>query len=105
MKTIRVYKNRTNVLLVRFGRDISADEFSSQIKEDKTSSSEVVVAWAPSFETDGTDGVLRLVLSNELIATITKSIGYMDIKRMSAGEPLPVFKELIEVHFKETITT
>ena len=100
-----VYKNRTNVLPVDLGMDVSGDTFTSEIRDKATSTGTLVATWAVTFDSDGTDGLLRLELQNEDLSNVTVKKGYMDIKRVSGGEPLPVFDFPLEVEFRESITT
>jgi hypothetical protein len=104
MDQIVVYKGRTNTLTVALGFDVSNDEFSSEVRADKDRGSELLASWNVSFLTDGVDGELVLTMDDSVSNLVTKNIGYMDLKRLSAGEPLNVFDEPLEVWFKEPIT-
>lgn len=103
-KQIVVHKGRTIVLPVSFGFDVSGDTFSSQIRAGKSQTSELIATWIASFKTDGTDGEVLLTLDNTITAAIVKTTGYMDLKRITGGEPIPVFDDPLEVLFKNTIT-
>lgn len=103
MDDVVVYKNRTNVLVVELGVDVSNDEFFSQIREKSNNDSLLLATWTTSFETDGVDGLVRLTLDDSDLQNITAKSGYMDIKRVSGGEPLQVF-EVIKVKFENTVT-
>lgn len=104
MNPVVVHKGRTVTLRVSLGYDASADVFASQIRTEKHSGSELIAEWDVSFYTDGSDGELVLTLDDSVSGPITKTTGYMDIKRVTGGEPVPVFDDPIEVLFKETIT-
>lgn len=104
MEQIIVHKNRTTKVRVRLGTDVSSDTFVSEIRADKNHTSDLLATWSVSFETDGTDGDLILTLDNSVTGAIEKPGGYMDLKRISSGEPLSVFNEPLEVLFQETIT-
>jgi streptogramin lyase len=56
------------------------------------------------FVTDGEDGELVLTLDNTITEQITANAGYMDLKRMVSGEPVPVFDKPLEVTFRGTVT-
>lgn len=99
-----VHKNRTNTIIVRLGMDISADLFTSEIRTEPNVEGVLVASWNVSFDTDGTDGNLRLVLDNTITSDIDVDSGYMDIKRVSVGEPLPVFDRPLEVVFVGAVT-
>lgn len=104
MKQIIVHKGRTVIVPVGLGFDVSNDEFSSEIRVAKDRDSELIAAWDVSFETDGVDGELILKLDDSVTAEIVYGKGYMDLKRISAGEPYSVFDEPLEVLFQSTIT-
>lgn len=99
-----VCKGRTVVIPVSLGYDVSQDEFVSEIRAEKNSSSELLATWTVSFLTDGTDGELLLTLDDSVTQTIEKPIGYMDIKRITGGEPVSVFDDVLQVLIKDTVT-
>lgn len=103
MADIVVYKNRTNVISVSLGSDVSGDTFASEIREKEVVGSTLIAAWGVAFLTDGTDGELVLTLDNSALSAVAVKQGYMDIKRTSGGEPYEVFPP-VKVLFKETIT-
>lgn len=100
-----VYKNRTNIVQVSVGFDISTDVVTSQIRAEPQQDAILIVEWAVEFETDGTDGNLILTLTDSDVADIDYRKGWMDILRTSGGSKLPVFADPIEVNFKGTVTT
>jgi hypothetical protein len=99
-----VYKGRTNIITVSMGFDVSADIFTSEIRAEPEMQSLLIAEWDVGFVTDGVDGELRLTLDDVITAQITASGGYMDIKRVSGGEPLPVFERPLEIVFQGTVT-
>lgn len=101
---LKVYKDRTNTVPVDLGFDVSADTITSEIREDKDKDSTLIATWTVSFLTDGVDGKLILTLDNSLVSAITQTTGYMDLKRVSAGEPVPVFNHPLRVRFQEAVT-
>jgi hypothetical protein len=102
--TIVVYKNRTNILPVSFGFDVSGDTFASDIRVDPKPDADLIASWGISFATDGVDGELYLTLDDETCSAITNTRGFMDMKRTSDGVPLPVFAEPLEVSFQDAVT-
>jgi hypothetical protein len=104
MNQITVHKGRTKILPVSLGNDVSADTFTSEIRAEKSRSSDRIATWDVSFASDGTDGELILKLDDSITSSITKSKGYMDIKRISGGEPFDVFDEPLEVLFRDSVT-
>ena len=101
---ITVERTRTKSISVSFGVDISADSFVSEIRTEKNSTSTLIATWSPTFLTDGTDGELVLTLDNDDTAGITQTKGYMDIKRLSGGEPIAAHNGIIVVYFKDVVT-
>ena len=101
---IVVHKGRTNVITVDMGMDVSADVITSEIRAEPEMDSLLICSWDVAFATDGTDGELILTLDDLVTAQIKASGGYMDLKRVSGGEPLPVFEKPLEVEFLGTVT-
>jgi hypothetical protein len=104
MSDIVVYKNRTNILTVSLGTDVSGDIFESQIREKSANDSLLLATWSVAFATDGIDGELVLTLDDSQLTDITARTGYMDIKRITGGEPFAVFAP-VKVVFRDTVTT
>jgi hypothetical protein len=96
-----VHKNRVNVIAVSLGFDASDDVITSQIRSEPDSSSPLIIEWEVGFVTDGADG--EIVLSIDA-TDITANSGYMDIKRITAGQAVPVFDKPLEVDFRGTVT-
>jgi hypothetical protein len=99
--TLVVYKNRRNVVPVSLGVNLSTDTITSEIR---TLSGVLIATWSVTFDGDGTDGELVLTLDDSALSSIPYTIGLMDLKRVSAGEPLPVFDKPLEVEFREAVT-
>lgn len=102
--TVVVHKGRTNIITVAMGIDVSADEITSEIRSEPDVSSPLLAAWVVEFTNDGTDGELTLTLDDTITSQIVANSGYMDIKRISNGEPLPVFDKPLEVTFRGSVT-
>ena len=100
-----VYKNRTTRISVSVGIDVSGDVLTSEIKPDEKGEGDVIVPWHVEFLTDGVDGELVLTIDNSVATGITHVTGFMDMKRMSAGEPLPVWIKPLKVVFRNAVTT
>jgi len=100
---IVVYKDRTNVVTVGLGYDASLDTFTSEIRTGESTESTLIATWVVSFLTDGTDGELILTLDDVVTAEIPNTNGFMDIKRMSGGEPYSA-TPVMPVVFKGTVT-
>lgn len=101
---IVVHKGRTNVLIVDLGFDVSADTFTSEIRADPKQTALLIATWEVGFVSDGSDGKVRLRLDDVITAQITANSGFMDMKRVSGGEALPVFDKALEVTFRGSVT-
>lgn len=99
-----VHKGRTNTIQVYLGIDVSDDDLSSEIRSEPDQDAPLIVTWDVSFLTDGTDGKLVLTLDDSVTSGIAESGGYMDVKRITGGEPVPVFDQPLEVVFRGTVT-
>lgn len=99
--TVVVHKGRTNILTIDLGVSVASDTITSEIR---TAGGTLIATWTVAFVTNGADGKLKLTLDNSVTSTITYSRGLMDLKRVSNGEPLPVFDRPIEVEFRDTVT-
>lgn len=95
-----VHKNRTNTLIVKLGIDVSEDEIISEIRAEPEVTSTLIATWDVAFLSDGTDGELIFTLDDLVTSQIRVSAGYMDLKRIHGGEPIPVFDEPLEVSFR-----
>ncbi len=104
MATLNVFKDRTNIVSVFLGIDVSEDTISSEIRSGKAKTSDLIATWEVSFATDGTDGELVFRIDDSDLDSITAERGYMDIKRVSGGEPYAVLRRPIRVAFKDTVT-
>lgn len=105
--TVIVYKNDTNVIQVDLPFEIAdGDSFTSQIREDKISTSTLIATWVVEIEeADEDHTLLKLTIDNSNLTEVTQTKGYMDIKHVSGGEPSRVFKSPLRVRFKDVVTT
>jgi len=104
MSQVVVHKGRTNTLAVQLAFDISGDTITSEIRSGQNAQSPLIAEWNFEFKTDGTDGAFLLILDDTTTAAIPDDFGYMDIKRVSDGEPVQVFESPMQVVFKDVIT-
>lgn len=98
-----VHKARTNTIEVDLGIDVTGDTFSSEIRVEDDHTSTLIATWTVTV-TDAANGVLTLVLDNTVTAAITVDSGFMDLKRTTGGEPIPVFDRPLEVSFQGSVT-
>lgn len=103
-KVITIHRGRTAVIPLSLGFDVSGDTFFSDVRVAPDSTSEKIAEFVVTFETNGVDGELILTMDDAIVNTVTRSKGYMDVKRVSGGEPFAVFSEPLEVFFKGSVT-
>lgn len=102
-KQVVVLKNRTNKLQIGLGYNVAGDTFKSQIREEDDNESTLIAEWVITIVDEET-GELELVLDDSVTAPITHSNGFMDLVRVTAGEPVAVWDEILEVLFRDTVT-
>lgn len=101
---VLVFKGMFTEVRVSLGYDVSNDTFASQIRVGRSQDTGLIADWICSFVTDGSDGELVLTMTPEVSSLITHTQGYMDVKRVTEGRPVPVFETPLVVHFKEHVT-
>ena len=99
-----VHIGRTNTLTVDLGVDVSADTITSEIRSEPRADAPLIATWSVVKTNGGADGELTLTLDDVITAQITAASGWMDIKRVTGGEPVPVFDKPLEVVFRGTVT-
>ena len=99
-----VHKARRNIITVNIGYDVSGDTITSEIRAAPYRSAPLLATWAVSYATDGTDGELILTLDDTATAVVDVDRGYMDLKRVTGGEPVAVFDQPLEVLFRDAVT-
>ena len=104
MTHITIVRGRTKTLTVKLSYPVDGDTLTSQIRVNQDPTSQLIATWQVDFKTDGTDGELVLTLDDVVTAAITQSMGFMDIKRVSDGEPLDVFDERLTVVIVNPVT-
>lgn len=101
--SIIVYKNRTNIITVNLGMDITDADITSEIRTQQSVDAPLIAEWTVNVE-DAETGEITLTLDNGLVSDISQRTGYMDIKRVVDDEPYPVFAEPLEVEFRGVVT-
>ena len=99
-----VHKGRTNTLTVNLGIDVSADTITSEIRSEPNQTAPLIATWNVTKVSGGTTGQLILTLDDLQTSQIKANSGYMDIKRVTGSEPVPVFDQPLEVSFRGTVT-
>ncbi len=99
-----IHMNRTNVVAVGLAFDVSEDIITSEIRSDKDVSSDLLATFEVTYATDGTDGELLLILNENELENVTKTYGFMDLKRVAGDETVSVFLEPLKVFFQGVVT-
>lgn len=103
-ESITIQTDRTNVVQLGLGFDVSGEVITSQIRAGASLTSGLLATWGVAFATDGTDGELVLTLDNSVLSGITRRYGHMDIKRLVSGEPISVLLSPMRVYFQGVVT-
>ena len=98
-----VHKGFTNTVSVDLGIDITGETITSQIKSLPDQDAALIATWSIAVD-DAPNGLLTLTLDDVITSQITASKGFMDLRRVTGGEPVPVFDEPLEVEFRGTVT-
>lgn len=98
-----VHKDRTNTLEISLGFDITGETITSHIRSEPDTEAPLIMEWVVTV-TDATAGELLLTVDNVDTADIKANSGFMDLKRVSGGEPLAIFDQPIEVRFVGSVT-
>jgi hypothetical protein len=99
-----VHRNRTNRVPLGLGFPVNGDVITSEIREHPGDTGAPLATWTVTYATDGSDGEIILTLLPSQLTTVTVNYGYMDLKRVSGGQPLSVFLEPLKVHFQGVVT-
>lgn len=100
---VKVTRGRTTVVQVVLGYDVTEDTYSSEIRVQRDSSSPLIATWVVTKHPTRKK-VLLLTIDNAVSAPIAHQHGWMDIKRVTGGEPVNVFENPISVIFVDAPT-
>lgn len=102
--TLVVQKGRTNTVNVNLNEDVTGDTFTSEIRTEPNQSSALIATWVVTVA-NAAAGELTLGLNDTLSVQIKQDVGYMDIKRVTAGgDVIAVFDQPIRISFRGTVT-
>lgn len=99
-----VYRDRTTVVPLSLGMNVSGDTITSEIRVGVSPTSTLLGTWDVTFVTDGSDGEVRLEITSLTEAANGVNYGYMDLKRLSSGKSLSVFRVPLRVKFQGVVT-
>ena len=98
-----IHKGRSCTLPVDLGINVTGDTLTSEIRAEPNVASDLLATWGVTVD-DASTGKLTLFLTAGQTGSVSVSSGYMDIKRVTAGVPVPVFDEPLEVTFRGVVT-
>lgn len=101
---IIVHKGRTCTVPVSLGIDVSADTLTSEVRSEADQGAPLIMTWVVTKVGGGTTGELLLTVDDTATSGIKENSGYMDIKRVTGAQPVPVFDSPIEVEFRGSVT-
>lgn len=101
---ITVWKGRSISFEFTLGHQISSDTYTSQIRRGQSVDSLLIATWNITVKPGGMNKTLIFSMDDSVTSLITANYGWMDLKRMSGGEPLPVLDNPIPVLFKNVVT-
>lgn len=99
-----LHKGRTNILPVSLGVDVSQDTITSEIRTEIDPTSDLIATWQVEFLTDGSDGECVFTIDDSNFTNVTNRYGWMDVKRVSDGEPLPGWLRAVPVYIEGVVT-
>ena len=99
---IVVYKGLTNTLEVDLGIDITGDTIRSEIRTEPKLDATLILTWVVTVD-DEPNGLITLTADNTITEQVVVAGGWMDVRRETGGEPVPVF-EAQEVEFRGVVT-
>ena len=101
-QSITIYRGRTNVIDVALGVDYSGDTFVSEVRERQGADSPIILTFTID-DSDIANGNLVLT-ADDSITDVPDASGWMDVLRISGGEPLTLFAHPLEVKFRNMPT-
>jgi hypothetical protein len=99
---IVIHRGRTERVAVKLSYSVSSDVITSQIRIAMNPTSTFIANFVVSVSSDGR--TIYLDLDDFETQNITQSGGYMDIKRVTGGEPVNVLQHPIPVIFVDSVT-
>ena len=99
---LEVYKDRVTTVTVDLGMDITGDTLTSQIRERQDKSSALIGSWDIAVD-DAESGLITMTFDDSP-GTVTKTEGWMDIKRVIGSEAYPVWDDPLRVKFVGAVT-
>lgn len=99
---IVIQRRRTERVIVKLAYSVSSDTITSQIRVGVNPTANKIADFVVTVSEDGR--TIYLDLDDSVTQYITQSGGYMDIKRVTGGEPVSILDDPIPVVFKNVVT-
>lgn len=98
-----IHRGLTNTFPLVLGYDTTGDTIASQVRTGPDRSYPLLLNFVVTT-VDASNGEYTLTIDDTFTSQVVVDSGYMDILRITGGEPVPVFEEPLQVIFKGTIT-
>lgn len=102
MNPIRIRRGRTERVTVYLPYPVKGDEITSQIRVAASRDSHLIATWTVDLNEDGTK--IYLTLDDSITTDIAESAGYMDLKRVTGGEPVQLLDHPLLVEISDPVT-
>lgn len=102
MAKIVVHKGRVNVKSLKLNTDTTGETIKSEIRERDNIASPLIATWTVTA-VDASAGEYNLFLDDS-DSLIEHATGFMDVIRISGGQPIPAFDEPLAVEFRGSVT-
>lgn len=99
---IIIHRRRTERITVKLRYSVGNDVITSQIRTGVNPASTKIADFEVDVSADGR--TIWLTLDDSVTQNIQQSGGYMDIKRVTGGEPVNVIDDPIPVVFRNVVT-
>lgn len=97
-----VHKGRVNTKTLKLNMDTTGETIKSEIRERPDIASPLIATWTVT-EVDEATGEYNLFLDDS-DSLITQATGFMDVIRISGGQPIPCFNRVLAIEFEGSVT-
>lgn len=98
-----IHRGLTNTIPLVLGYDTTGDTISSQVRSGPDRSYPRLLNFEVTV-VDESNGEYTLTIDDTFTSQIVVDTGYMDVLRITGGEPVPVFEEPLQVIFMGTVS-
>jgi hypothetical protein len=100
---IIIHRGRTEKVTIHLAYSVAGDQIYSQIRKGVSPTAPLIATFTEiDISEDGR--VITLTLDDSITGNIHTTGGFMDLKRVTGGEPVTVLDEPLAVIFKNVVT-